>query len=322
MYQEFSTLDDLLNTVLRKLLREPFDIDTSRGLTSEITGVLLTLTNPRARLSTSERKGTPFSALGEFLWYLSKKNDLSFIGYYIPKYKKESLDGETIHGGYGPRLFNFRNKIDQVSNVINKLRSKPTSRKAVIQIFDAEDINSDHPEIPCTCTLQFIIRGGQLNMYVSMRSNDAFLGLPHDVFAFTMLQEVIAQSLDVKLGWYKHSVCSLHLYKRHCDKARIYLREGHQPTLGNAMPPMPKGNPWRDIAVVLTIEENLRDNQNIDDKVYTELPPYWINLVQLLRIERAFKNNNTREVEAIAQTMLQSVYYPYIVKRLNKRKES
>jgi thymidylate synthase len=37
-------------------------------------------------------------------------------------------------------------------------------------------------------------------MVTTMRSNDAYLGLPHDVFCFTMLQEIIARSLGREIG--------------------------------------------------------------------------------------------------------------------------
>ena len=189
---------EALKTRLR--LTRPFDISTSRGKTSEIIGALLLLKNPLARISRTETKGTPFSALGELIWYLSKTNNLDFISYYIPKYIEESEDGKTIYGGYGPRLFNFHDKFNQVEIVIDLLRRKPSTRRAVIQLFDAEDIVEKRIEIPCTCTLQFMIRNNKLHMFTSMRSNDAFLGLPHDIFTFTLFQEIIARTLNVELG--------------------------------------------------------------------------------------------------------------------------
>ena len=79
-----------------------------------------------------------FSALGEFLWYLIKDNQLDFILPYISAYADDSDDGLTVHGGYGPRIFDQRGH-DQLENVIRQLAESPTSRRAVIQIFNAED---------------------------------------------------------------------------------------------------------------------------------------------------------------------------------------
>src|ERR1700724_2138509 len=207
-------LDDLLRKVFPKLLASTNHISATRKSARELTGVLLELERPLARLSRSETRGRPFSSLGEFLWYLSRDNRLDFIRYYIPDYDNETEDGETVYGGYGPRMFRQRGQ-DQIRNVITQLRDNPTSRRAVIQIFNAEDIERRHTEIPCTCTLQFFIRRNRLHMLTTMRSNDAYIGLPHDIFCFTMLQEVVARALDRDVGYYRHFVGSMHLYEKH-----------------------------------------------------------------------------------------------------------
>ena len=82
----------------------------------------------------------------------------------------------------------MRGTIDQIASVTNLLKQRSTSRRAVIQLFDAEDISSEHKEVPCTTTMQFFQREGRLHMVTTLRSNDAYKGLPHDVFCFTMLQ--------------------------------------------------------------------------------------------------------------------------------------
>ena len=263
MFYSAETLDDLLNDVLKELIELPFDVTASRGTSSEVFGVLLKLTNPRARISRTETKGKPFSALGELLWYLSKNNNLDFIEYYIPKYKEDSEDGKTIHGGYGPRIFNMHEKFDQLNCVIELLKNRPNTRRAIIQIIDAKDIEKKYKEIPCTCTIQFAIRNNKLNMYTSMRSNDAFIGLPHDVFAFTMLQEIVARTLNVELGTYNHSVASLHLYDKNKKQAMEYLSEGLQSTK-ITMPEMPVGDPWKSIDTLLKAEIDIRSSEKVN----------------------------------------------------------
>ena len=104
------------------------------------------------------------------------------------RYVDDSED-KQLCGAYGPRLFGLRGN-NQIANVRDLLRQKPQSRRAVIQLFEADDIARPYKEAPCTCTLQFAIRRERLDMPTSMCSNDAFLGLPHDVFAFTMLKKL------------------------------------------------------------------------------------------------------------------------------------
>lgn len=309
MYFSGPTLDDLLGAIIPKLLRSRTRISPSRGPARELTGVLLNLRNPRARLSRTETRGRIFSCLGELLWYLSGTNALDFITYYIGRYRDESDDGETVYGGYGPRLFNMNGRIDQVENVRQLLCRNPDTRRAVIQLFDARDLAAQHQEVPCTCTLQFLHRGGALHMFTHMRSNDAFVGLAHDVFAFTMLQEIMARSLGVQLGQYKHAVGSLHLYESDVVAAGQFLDEGFQESI--AMPEMPAGNPWPSIRSVLAVEEKLRAGSSIQfDSL--KFGDYWDDLVRLLRVYALFKRGERDGMRTLMRQMSVDVYDTYI----------
>ena len=279
MFFEAESLDDLLFEIYPKLRAAP-ELKATRGTTQELLGVNLKLTLPRARLSRSETRGKAFSPFGELLWYLTKRNDLEFIKEYIPQYIKESDDGLTVYGGYGPRFFSMRG-IDQIANVIALLTEKPTTRRAVIQVFDADDINAQHQEIPCTTTLQFFVRDEHLHMSTTMRSNDAYMGLPHDVFAFTMLQEILARSLNCELGQYHHYVGSLHIYEKHYGAVEQYVSERWQARV--EMPPMPLGDPWPDLNTLLLAEALLREHRPLTAEVEA-LHPYWRDLVRMLTI--------------------------------------
>lgn len=312
---EASTLDDLMRPVLASLVEGPFSLVATRGTTSESLGCRLHLTNPLARLSRTEIKGTLFSAVGELLWYLAQRNDLAMISYYLKYYRQQGPPQQVVDGGYGPRLFNFRGQYDQVTTIIDLLRRKPTTRQAVIQLFDAEDVASVQADVPCTCTLQFLLRDQHLHLVVNMRSNDAYLGLPHDVFTFTMLQEIVARSLDVALGSYYHFVGSLHLYDTKIGKARQYLAEGIQPTT-LAMPPMPNGDPWPAVRQVVASEDRIRHGADLDP-TDLGLDSYWLDLLKLLRLYHLHKTEpaSTGRLAAVAAELSIGVYDTYINKR-------
>lgn len=316
MYITCETLDDLLHNVLDALLRDTAFAEASRGRFTELYGPCLYLKNPRARFSRSEGKGKVFSALGELFWYLSKDTRLDFIDYYVPnQFQKESDDQVRVRSGYGDRLFSF-NGIDQVGNVIRQLRDKPSSRRAVIQLFDASDLEGQFASVPCTCTLQFLARDGRLNLFVSMRSNDAYVGLPHDVFAFTMLQEMIARSTGHELGEYKHCAGSLHLYEDDRSSAKEYLKEGWQSTT-IVMPSMPNGDPWASIQALQRLEEGLRNRKEVDIQA-ASLDPYWEDLAWLLKAYRASKDKNKQELVAIKNEMHSDVYKMFIQPRIDR----
>lgn len=313
MYISEKTLDDLLLQVIKRLLTRKGRIGATRGNTAELMGVMLKLRDPRARLSRTERRCLLFSCLGEMFWYLAGSDKLRFIEYYLARYSDESDDGRTIHGAYGPRLFNARG-IDQVRNVLSLLRDKSTSRRAVIQVFDAADLAKRHKDIPCTCTLQLLLRDRRLHMLASMRSNDAFRGLPHDVFAFTMLQEIMARSLGVEVGTYKHAVGSLHLYEDDRQKAQQFVDEGWQSTV--SMPPMPFGDPWPSIRKVLRVESAIR--RGVFDDRDLQLGSYWGDIVRLLQIYGLSKNGDAKQITLLRHRMSSSVYEPYIERKRQK----
>ena len=156
------TLDDVMRLSFQRIFEVGEKISPSRGPARELSGVVLRITNPLARISRTESRGRPFSCLGELCWYLSGSNKLSFIEYYIPKYRDDA-DGDDIHGGYGPRLFNWKD-VNQFRAVLDLLRRNPDSRRAVIQLYDARDLVGHYKDVPCTCSLQFMIRQGRLNM--------------------------------------------------------------------------------------------------------------------------------------------------------------
>jgi thymidylate synthase len=308
------TLDDLMRCAIQEIQSNGERINPTKGWCTEVTGVLLELTNPLARVSRTETRGKPFSSLGELCWYLAKTNDLGFIEYYIPEYRK-SAERELIYGGYGPRLFDW-DGINQIGNITALLRERPNSRKAVIQLFEASDIAAPHNDTPCTCTLQFLQRGGKLNMIAHMRSNDAYLGLPHDIFCFTMLQEIIARDLNVALGTYKHVVGSLHLYDNRKEAAQRFLAEGFQSTQ-MSMPAMPRGDPWPAIHSLLKAELAIRTGNTIDDDELKHLAPYWRDLIRLLQVFRARKDKDVEKIKDVRAKMSTNLFHTFIDMKIN-----
>ena len=176
------TLDDLLIKTFRRILEKGERVYATKGWNSEISAIVLELRNPLARLSRTETKGTAFSCIGETLWYLAKSNKLNFIEYYLKGYGKFAEADGTVHGAYGPRLFDMRGKVDQISNVIKLLKKKPSSRQAIIQLFNAEDLLRKYNDIPCTCTIQFFVRRGSLNVVVHSRRHRALATLIPNFF--------------------------------------------------------------------------------------------------------------------------------------------
>jgi thymidylate synthase len=154
-------------------------------------------------------------------------------------------------------------------------------------------------------------------MLTTMRSNDSYIGLPHDIFCFTMLQEVMARTLSVGLGSYKHFVGSMHLYDRDRAEAQQYLDEGVQATV--SMPPMPHGDPWPSIQKLLDAEYRIRRGEEIDADA-RGVNGYWADLIRLLQILAA--RGNRSKIEALKAKMAFDRYAPYIDGRKVRQRRS
>ena len=133
------------------------------------------------------------------------------IAKYSKFWNKITDNGSTVNSAYGYRIYS-KFGFNQWEYVKKELTEHPDSRRAVIHLKNADNYPSK--DIPCTVSLQFILRHGLLNLIVYMRSNDMWLGFPYDVVYFTTLQQLMAIELGVNLGNYHHMTGSLHLYEK------------------------------------------------------------------------------------------------------------
>lgn len=245
----------------------------------EYLGVSFSVANPRDRITNNPFRQMSLSfAFGEFLWYLRGSDRLDIIEYYSKMYPSFSDDKITVNGAYGTRIFG--GELSQWEQVKSILMRDPDSRQAVISIYQPRDLFSSSLDIPCTCVLQYFIRNGQLNAITYMRSNDIYLGMPYDIFSFTMLQEMLSLELNVTLGSYTHMVGSLHVYEKHFN---IFdsLVETENPSDQSMSTMTNEAVTSEQIALILQAEHALRRNEAIGDLHL--LDPYWKPFVDVLR---------------------------------------
>jgi len=316
MVIEGRCLDEILRKLYEELSVSTDTFDASKGAGSDLLGAKVLLKDPRARISSTATRGRLISALAEFCWYMSGSADLAFIRYYIPTYPPLETTGK-LREAYGPRLVGggeFGRSCDQFSRVIDRLRRKPDTRRAVISLIEAGDLDSGSLEAPCTVALQFIRRRERLHMIAMMRSNDAYMGFIHDVFCFTMIQELVARSLGVDLGEYHHFATSLHLYKSDMDDAATYLGEGFQnPTF--AMPRMPSGCQLQSLQDFLEVERGIREG-SISSASQIGLPTYWKDLsLVLLRWADGKNRRGTEWTKANFAAISDGFYRNFFLKR-------
>jgi thymidylate synthase len=184
-------------------------------LTRELTGVTLAVPDPsQCMLPVGINRGvnTKLAAV-ETLGMIAGQWPHDLVLRASPHYTDVLVDTSKEHAAtvaYGPRTWY------QLGNVLSMLRDDPTSRQAVVTIWDQGDLTLAGDK-PCTLVMQFLLRHGKLELHVTMRSQDVWLGLAMDVFLFTQTQLTLAGLLGVAPGKYVHHVGSLHAYQRNWD---------------------------------------------------------------------------------------------------------
>lgn len=140
----------------------------------------------------------------------------------LQQYIMEICDGIfDFKVGDGPTAWEYTYhqrmiKDNQIDFVINELKKNPNSRRAIINIRDNEvDQNTTHPA--CLQHIQFMIRKNKLEMYVTMRSNDAFRATFMNAIGFIFLQKQIADELGIEVGKYEHRANSFHVYEKNFE---------------------------------------------------------------------------------------------------------
>lgn len=222
----------------------------SRGLDArEVTGAQLEFTDPLApMLPIGVGRGVNLKlAAVEALQVIAGESRSELIRRAAPTFTNVLVDPSDLdYGAYGPRL------AYAIGDCLELLRDDPETRQAVASIWRPEDLEH-RGDKPCTVFLQFLVRANEhdeqtLEMYVYMRSQDVWLGVPYDVFTFSQLHHTMARELKLPAGRYVHNVTSLHLYESNVEHANrvVTQRDAEVDDLDGSLP----------LGVVATRESN------------------------------------------------------------------
>ena len=134
---------------------------------------------------------------------------------------------------YGRQWRNFEG-VDQLSQLIEDIKTNPDSRRLIVSAWNPKDIpvmaKSGLP--PCHSIFQFYVSEGRLSCQLYQRSADVFLGVPFNIASYAALTMMIAQVTDLKLGDFVHTFGDAHLYTNHMQQIEEQL--GREPL------PLPK----------------------------------------------------------------------------------
>jgi len=186
-----------------------------RGLAcKEHLNVTLELTNALNNIIYSKVRNVSYRFMvAEWLWIWYGHDDVKTISQYNKKIADFSDNGVNFNGSYGIPI------IKQWPHILKTLQRDPDSRQAVIQIYRPPLFETK--DVPCTLSIQFLYRAQCLHTIVNMRSSDAWLGIPYDIFNFTMLGNILAAQLgNVLATSLTMNLGSSHLYAVNHEAAK------------------------------------------------------------------------------------------------------
>lgn len=158
------------------------------------------------------RDANPVFHLMESVWMLAGRNDVGFLELFNKRMGDFSDDGGSFNAAYGHRWRSHFGH-DQLIDVIELLRADPTTRQAVIQMWDSRDLLKKTKDKACNTQVVFDVRNGRLNMTVFNRSNDIWWGAyGANAVHFSVLQEFVATASGNRIGVYRQVSNNFHLY--------------------------------------------------------------------------------------------------------------
>lgn len=160
-------------------------------------------------------------------WITRGSNLVEDLTKYNSQMAKFSDDGVILSGAYGLPY------MEQFDYVVNALVKDVNTRQAAMTIWSRNPASSK--DIPCTVAMVFTIRDNRFDAHVFMRSSDAWLGLPYDIFSFTMMAMKILCEYNLRAdhksgafitpGKMFLKLVSSHLYAEHIESAYSVIAE-------------------------------------------------------------------------------------------------
>lgn len=173
------------------------------------------------------------SIIYELLWFLKGDTNIAYLKENGVSIWDEWADEQGNLGPvYGHQWRSWPGKngetIDQISKLIEMIRSNPDSRRLIISAWNVADV--DQMALPpCHCFFQFYVADGKLSCQLYQRSADTFLGVPFNIASYALLTMMVAQVCDLQVGDFVHTFGDVHLYNNHLEQARLQLSREPRP---------------------------------------------------------------------------------------------
>ncbi|CAD6502258.1 BgTH12-02497 [Blumeria graminis f. sp. triticale] len=147
-------------------------------------------------------------------------------GFQWRHFGAEYVDSSTDYTGKG---------IDQLADVITKLKSNPYDRRIIISAWNPKDLKLMALP-PCHMFAQFYVSfpqgaqlPGRLHCQLYQRSCDMGLGVPFNIASYALLTHMLAHVCNLTPGTFTHTMGDAHVYVDHIDALKLQLTREPRP---------------------------------------------------------------------------------------------
>jgi thymidylate synthase len=178
------------------------------------------------------------SIIYELLWFLKGSSDNHWLkerGVSIwDEWARPDGDLGPVYGVQwrswpAPTAEDPQAHIDQISQVIQTLKTNPDSRRIIVSAWNVADLNK-MALMPCHAFFQFYVAPsntpggkGRLSCQLYQRSADIFLGVPFNIASYALLTHMVAQQCNLEVGDFVWTGGDCHIYSNHTEQVELQL---------------------------------------------------------------------------------------------------
>jgi thymidylate synthase len=164
----------------------------------------------------------------EAFWMMKGRTDLQFLHERNVHYWDDWADENGQLGPiYGKQMRDFGGA-DQFAGIVNSIRTNPDSRRHMMSLWNPTELHLQRLP-PCHLMYQVGVymdletNEPMMDMHVTQRSGDSFLGIPYDFVLFTMFFRAISEMVSIPCGCIHYTIADYHMYLNHEEAVRKYL---------------------------------------------------------------------------------------------------
>jgi thymidylate synthase len=247
----------IVKTVLKKgQKKDPADIKTTAGRTGVPTisyfGYHYKIDLSQGFPLLTTKKINYDLVLRELLWFLTGETHIRNLRKHTKIWDDWTSEGKNWNLGrtYGAQWVKWEqyledpqtrkitlHHINQIQNVIDRLKNDPYSRRMVVSAWNPADFNRPkgdpkrtvQPSACHTMFMLYVTPDQKLCCHLTQRSGDVMLGVPFNIASYATLTQMLAQECGLRLGEFSHYINDCHIYENHIDGAKKQLTRGPYP---------------------------------------------------------------------------------------------